>query len=298
VAASGALASVYQNTIDYNFRDPLTDYVELTRPQPPSYFPTFSHHNYSYNTNTPFWSVVAIRSGGGYGLALFDDFDQTSRLAGVGADFIDFIAVDSHLRPLDDYYPQVRAFSRTDDYQIELAQGANTLFDLETVFMSSKDVVVVRDTFLKAGVPVTFRVEPTNGGQDAEVFLMGPDPVKPVQTPTTAVAQSTTSGPGLTEIFVYTPAAGGYYGVVLLNRVGEGDYKLSRTPPLVTETCPVGCLLPPVGGTAGLLEGPGSPASPGASAGPSVPYAAIASGVAAAALAFAAGGWYVRRRLS
>ena len=54
-----------------------------------------------------------------------------------------------------------------------------------------------------------------------------------------------------------------------------------------------------VGGTGELLVGGSdSPASAGSGSGPSAPYAAIASGMAAAALALVVGGWYVRRRLS
>src|SRR5262249_12667889 len=56
---AGARAAVYQNTIDYTFRDPLGNNVPLTRPTPnPA-------HNYSFNTTSNFWSAVAVRPPAG-----------------------------------------------------------------------------------------------------------------------------------------------------------------------------------------------------------------------------------------
>ena len=51
-----------------------------------------------------------------------------------------------------------------------------------------------------------------------------------------------------------------------------------------------------VGGTAELLGQPDAPGRGEASASSSVPYAALAGGLAAGVLALAAGGWYARRR--
>lgn len=54
-----------------------------------------------------------------------------------------------------------------------------------------------------------------------------------------------------------------------------------------------------VGGTVELLaSGSDAPVQPVANSGASVPYAAVASGIAAAGVVLAAGGWYARRRLS
>jgi hypothetical protein len=57
--SSGALASVYQNTIDYGFRDPLANYVQLARPRP------VPAHNFRYATSSSFWSggCATARSG-------------------------------------------------------------------------------------------------------------------------------------------------------------------------------------------------------------------------------------------
>ncbi|MGH7774887.1 MAG: CARDB domain-containing protein, partial [Candidatus Binatia bacterium] len=225
VAPTGALASVYQNTIDYNFRDPLGNYVQLTRPTP-------TPHNYSYNTTSNFWSVVAIRPvTADYDLQLFDNFAQTVLLGSstFGGNTIDFVAVDSNIRPLGDYFPRVLQFSGTGNYQIELAQGTDTLPDgSQTIFMGAGDVVVVRDTFLNAGVPYRFRVMPTNAGQDPELFLMAPNPPNPVRARINAVASSTGAGPGGTEQFTFTPTVTGWHGLVLTSRAGSGNYTLSR----------------------------------------------------------------------
>ena len=225
VAPTGALASVYQNTIDYNFRDPLGNYVGLTRPIP-------TPHNYSYNATTFFWSAVAIRPppGADYDLQLFSDFNQTVLLnsSTFGGNTIDFVAVNSNIRPLAAYFPRVFQFVGTGNYQIELAQGADTLPDgSQTVFMGAGDVVVVRDTFLNAGVPYRFRVVPSNGGQDPELFLMGPGGNN-VRARVDAVAGSSSGGPGVAEQFVFTPAASAWYGIVVLNKAGSGNYTLSR----------------------------------------------------------------------
>jgi len=228
VADSGALAAVYQNTIDYGFRNPLGDYAELTRPTPsPS-------HNYGYNTWANYWSVVAMRppAGADYDLELFDDRAQTVFLSGGyhGGNTVEFIATDSLRRPLGDYYPRAPLWSGTGEYQIELAQGTSELWTSETVTMLSSDVVVVRDVFLTAGVPTTLSVVP-EPGQDGELFLMRSEAaaVTWIRSRSQAVASSTFGGPGATETFTYTPTASGWYGLVLINKAGSGKYTLSKS---------------------------------------------------------------------
>lgn len=231
VADSGALADLYQNTIDYGFRDPLGNYAPLTRPRPvPS-------HNFGYNTSTIYWSVVGLRppAGTDYDLQLWDNRAQTTFLTSSawGGSTVDFVAVDSNLRALGDYYPRVNLWSGTGSYQVELAQGAVTLgFGSTTVFMGSSSVVLVRDVFLSAGVPVTLSVAPTNGGQNPELFLLGSDPANAaswVQNRSSAVASSTFNGAGVTETLVHTPVRSGWYGVVVTNTAGSGNYTLTRS---------------------------------------------------------------------
>ncbi|MBB5868216.1 hypothetical protein F4553_001595 [Allocatelliglobosispora scoriae] len=227
VADAGALSSVYQNTIDYTFRNPLGNYAELTRPTP-------TPHNYGYNTGSNYWSVVAVRStGADYDLQLFDDRAQTVNLgtSTFGGTTIDFVAVDSNRRPLGDYYPNAFAYSGTGNYQVELAQGFDVLgaATSQAIAMGTNDVVTVRDVSLTAGVPVTFTV---SGAGDAELFLMSSDAATPatwVRGRPSAVATASAAGAGGTETFTFTPTVTQWYGLVLINKAGSGTYTLSRS---------------------------------------------------------------------
>ncbi|MGH2819642.1 MAG: hypothetical protein ACRDJ5_03200 [Actinomycetota bacterium] len=226
VSPFGALASVYQNTIDINFRDPLGNYSELVRPAP-------NPHNYSYNTTSGFWSVVALRpDSADYDLDLYDDFGQTSLLGSsvFGGNTIDFMAVDSNHRALGDYFPRARVFSGSGNYRIELAQGSNIIGPgTQSMFMDSNDVVMVRDLFLNAGQEVAIKAQPSNGGQDPELLLMGSDGANSatwVRSRGQAVAGASIAGPGGAEQFTFTAPAADWYGLVLLNKAGSGNYNV------------------------------------------------------------------------
>lgn len=229
-ADAGALSNLYQNTIDYTFRNPLNNYAELDRPTP-------QPHNYGYNTTSAYWSVVAVRStGADYDLSVYDDRAQTSLLAtsAYGGSTIDFVAVDSNRRALGDYYPRAYVFSGSGNYQTELAQGTDILSAAtsQPVTMGSGDVVVVRDVFLTAGVPVTFTASPGAGGQDAELFLMSSDAATAstwVRPRSAAVASASANGAGVAETFTYTPTVSQWYGLVLINKAGSGTYTLQRS---------------------------------------------------------------------
>lgn len=227
---TGALASVYQNTIDYGFRDPLPDNRLLVRP-------TATPHNFSMNTTTNYWSAIAVVpvSGSDVDLTVFDDRAQTLPLAGsnAGANVIDFVAIDSNRRPLGDYYPRVNDFSGHNQYDIEVAQGRNILVPAttQTVPMPN-DMVAVRDTRLTAGVPVTITATPSTANQDPGLFLMGDNPndnTTFVRSRFSAVASSVANGPGVAESLTFTPTITGWYGVVITNQHGLGDYTLTRS---------------------------------------------------------------------
>ncbi|GAA0250909.1 hypothetical protein GCM10010492_58970 [Saccharothrix mutabilis subsp. mutabilis] len=224
--------SLYQNTIDYGYRDPLADNQALTRPEPRT------PHNYHFRTTTVFWSAVAVRppAGARYDLAVFGNRELTQQLASstLGPDVVNFVAVDSNRRPLGDYYPQVRVASGHGDYQVQLAQGASQLPPASSaqIAMGAGDVVAVRDV---CGVTpeqvITLTATPSDGGQDAELFLLASNPDQPasfVQGRASAVAQATGAGPGSPETLTHTATSSGCYGVVLVNRGGAGVYTLSR----------------------------------------------------------------------
>jgi hypothetical protein len=235
LSSSQARASLYQNTIDYGFRDPLTDYAELTRD-----FKTLGPsplENYRYNSNTNYWSVVATRpqNGANIDLTLFDSANLSNPLAtsNRGDSDIDFVAVDSnyaHRAVGDDYYPQANFVSGiygVSGYRIELAQGADQVkAGSQTVTMQPADVVAVRDVYLRAGTPTRITVTPANSSQNPLIFLMGDDPGNSatwVQGRDSAVAASTSAAAGQAESITYNPPRDGWYGFVLLNG-RNGDY--------------------------------------------------------------------------
>ncbi|HUQ56494.1 hypothetical protein [Lentzea sp.] len=229
-----ALASLYQNTIDYTFRDPLTANSPVSRPTPPT-----SSHNFSYNTTNNAWSVVALRpaSGSDYDLRVYDDKAQSvQKGSSVIRGAVDFVAVNSNTgkTPLGDFYPRVTAPSGPGGtYALEFAQSSTLLQPAGSlsVAMTSSRVVAVRDTMLTAGVPVTIRVTPGSSSQDAELFVVGSvdgSSSTYVRSRVTATASATAGGPGAVETITFTPATSGWHGVVLVNKAGSGTYTLQR----------------------------------------------------------------------
>lgn len=253
--STSALSTIYNNTIDYGFRDPLGNYASLTRPTPPNQSPippgSSNRHSYSYNTSTVYWSVIAERPpvGTDYDLALYDDFGLTAFLASSawGGNAIDFVAVDSNSggRPFGDYYPQVYQFSGTGNYQVELAQGTDQAspsiqgasskpdaaapstaeVGSQALFMGSNDIVAVRDTFLTAGVRVYARIVPTNSGQNPELFLMT-DAGIPIKNRSSASASSYGNPAGQAEQLSFMPSVSEWGGLVITNVAGSGSYNL------------------------------------------------------------------------
>jgi hypothetical protein len=227
---SSALSTLFNNTVDYGFRDPLSNYVQLSRPTP------VTPHNFGYNTTTNYWSVVAVRPnvGSNIDMQLYDDWGMGSFLKGSSAagTTTDFIAVDSNRRPLGDYYP--RTFG-SGGYLVELAQGSNQLpVGTQTLPMGTTEVVAVRDVFLTAGVKNTFRVTPGNSTQNPALFLMSSNAADS-STWIKSRAQSTkaafSNGAGQAEVITYTPTVSGWYGLVVINNAASGQYTLKRTVP-------------------------------------------------------------------
>ncbi len=231
VADTGARATLFQNTIDYQFREPLTDKIRLSRPKP-------TPHSFSFNTSTPYWSVVAILPGSNIDddLTLFDDRAEATYLGNslLGGNSTDFVAIDSNLRPYGDYYAKVNLYAGFGDYTVEYVLGGGSVLNAGSPMTVSMpdDFVQVRDTYLNAGVPVTLTVAPNGPAQDADIFLMGSNPTNPatfVQSRTSAVASSARGGPGVSETLTYTPTVSGWFGVVVNVRSAIGDVTLTRS---------------------------------------------------------------------
>ncbi|MEV5283433.1 hypothetical protein [Streptomyces sp. NPDC052811] len=222
--------SLYQNTIDYGFRNPLADNQTLTRPAP---IP--AQQNYHYATNVVFWSVTAVRppAGGSLSLEMYGDRDQKQLLAksADGQDVVDFVAVDSNHRPLGEIYPRVDTTGSNGEYRIQLSQGARQMQPSEAIAMTAPDnIVTVRDLCVPANTKATITATPSDPSQDAELFLMASDPAQSstwVQPRAFAAAKAGGQGPGKAESFTYTAPAAGCYGVVLVNKEGSGTYTLA-----------------------------------------------------------------------
>ncbi|MFN8084272.1 MAG: hypothetical protein U0Q14_08580 [Dermatophilaceae bacterium] len=229
--SSSVLASLFTNTVDYGFRDPMANYATYVRPQP--YVP----HNYSFSTNTPYWSVVAVRPTGtnDADLRLYDDYNQSVFLKGstYGGAETDFVAIDSNRLAYGDFYPRINQYSGTGGYKTVLAQGSATLpVGTSSVAMGVSNVVIVKDVYLTAGVRTTITVTPGVATQDAAVYLMGSTAGVAstyVQSRSAAVASAASYGAGLRETLTYTPTASGWYGFVLVNKAGGGTYTVVNT---------------------------------------------------------------------
>jgi hypothetical protein len=233
VATGGALATLYQNAIDYGYREPLGDYAELTRPVP------IPDHRYTFTTNTAYWSAVALRPDDDYDLQLFDDATGVMLNSGPQpGSKIEFIAIDSNAgrRPVPHAYEAriVNRSSRAEftqfPYTVELAQGAQTLGvgTSQTINMQSNDVVAVRDLRLEAGQKVTITVTPNNG-QNPDVFVMASNPGFSTPSRGTAAASADTNDPGVAEELTFTASTTAYYGFVLLQKKGSSSGSYSVT---------------------------------------------------------------------
>ncbi|MDQ1521344.1 MAG: hypothetical protein QOI55_2417, partial [Actinomycetota bacterium] len=233
--------STYQNTIDYDFRDPLATQVEKVRPTPSP------PHNYGYNTANAYWSVVATRPPGGsdYDFNVYDNRNLTGILASssYSGSVIDFIAVDSNRRSVGDYYPQVFDYAGTGNYGIEYYDG-NTVASNggHTMSFGSGDVVRTEDSFLSANVPTFFRIVPT-GGLDVEAFLVRSDSANAatfVRSRGSSVAATDAAGFGGAEAFSYTDTASQYDGLIVTNKGGAGSYTVYRDTTAPTGSVVIG----------------------------------------------------------
>ncbi|GAB3146356.1 hypothetical protein GCM10027290_27940 [Micromonospora sonneratiae] len=227
VSDSGALAALYQSTIDYGFRDPLGNYAPKLLPTPTP------AHNFGYQTTSNYWSVVAIRAGVNHDLELYDDRAQTTRLATSAlTSGVDFIGVDSKWRALGDYYPRVKPSGDAGWYRIELAQGSASLpVGTSTVTMTGDNIVAVRDLTLTAGQKVTVKITGSST-QNPELYLLSSNETSAstwIRTRSQAVASANSGATGVAETLTYTATTAGHFGLVIVNWAGTGTYQLTRS---------------------------------------------------------------------
>ncbi|WP_338177527.1 IPT/TIG domain-containing protein [Jatrophihabitans sp.] len=209
-----ALSALYEGTIDYGFRNPLSDYVGVHFPE------AVPAHNYSHTTTTGYWSVVAERPDAGTDtdLTVYNDFGQTSALASssYGGTTTDFVAINSNSghRALQTYYPRVTQFAGSGGYTIEEAQGSNTLSaGSSTNNFTSGQPIRIWDSYQASGQPVYLRAVPT-AGQDVQLAIASSSLDFASRSATTSGADP---GLGVPATLVYTPTDTGWHGLILLD---------------------------------------------------------------------------------
>ncbi|MFD7924938.1 hypothetical protein [Streptomyces sp. NPDC059742] len=226
--SSSVLATLFQNTIDLGFRDPLTANVPVYRPHPAT------SHNFQFDTVLHGWSVMAVRPAGtDYDLRLFDDSLQATSLGesnAAGSSEVDFVAVDSGSgrRALGDYYPRVPSPGPgTSAYQAEFTEAPTAPLVREvtrTVSMAPDDVAAVFNVAL-TGERVRLTLTPENSTQDGELYVMcsTADATTWVANRAHNVARANAVGRGATETVTFE--ATGSCAVVVINKAGKGTYR-------------------------------------------------------------------------
>jgi Ca2+-binding RTX toxin-like protein len=224
-------SSAFQNTIDYSFRNPLAPSVEETWPSPQSTRHGFRFGN-SPTLNGGGWTAVATRGDGNVDLSLYNDLEQTDLLARSAASgaLIDVVAVDQRHRNARTGYPVVERVTGGGAYTIEWAEAKRAIVDgVATIPLGAADVVQVRDTAHRTGLPVFYRVVPTVS-QDITVLLMDSSPTNSaswVRSRGQAVRTANTSASGVGESFSYSTTTD-TLGLVVLNKSGGGTVSVYR----------------------------------------------------------------------
>lgn len=234
--SDATMGSLYQNTIDYQYRNPL---IEGQGQSLPTFLSDTPPQNFGFNTTVHSWSVVALRPSAptDFDFTMYDDRAQTSFLkaSNFNDQAVDFVAIDSNLRPLGDYYPRVNQFRGPGTFRIEHVQAFQTLQPASSSSFRFDDsnVAAVEETDLTAGVPVTISLTEASVISTASLFIMGDDPSTPatfVQNRSSAVV-SAVADPifGGPVSVTFTPTRTGRYGVVVTGDNGGGDYTLTRS---------------------------------------------------------------------
>jgi hypothetical protein len=226
------LSTLYQNTIDYGLRDPLTNAAVYLRrtPEPPQ--------NFRYTTTSQGWSVMALRPpvGADYDLRLYGTSDLSGSpltTSAAGSNAPDFVVVDANpgRRPLGTFYPQVYQFSGTGDYDLKYVQATFSAGIGQTVSttMAAGNPVAIWETSIAANAAVKFELNQPLG-TNAELFLFCDTASSSTwirgRTGATATAPQAA---GMETLTWTAPAtAPGMCAVVLINKSGSGTYTVIR----------------------------------------------------------------------
>ncbi|MEU6058274.1 hypothetical protein [Streptomyces sp. NPDC047097] len=217
--STNVLASLYQNTIDYGFREPMTAGTPIFRS-----VPNPNGHNYSLNTKTAGWSVIALDTpNADYDLTVFDDKNQTAKVASseTAGTTDEFVAMESGpgKRPLGDYYPRVtkaaEAPTPAKNYSLQFAESQTSLaklLPLKITMSTTNKAAVVKTEVTQPGVPITITATPA-AGQTIDLFVVQPGGAGSVRTRATAIPSTT--GPAGARTLTFTPQFTGAHGVIV-----------------------------------------------------------------------------------
>jgi hypothetical protein len=210
-----ALSALYQGTIDYGFRNPLTSTVGKHFPE------AIPDHNYSMAASPGFWSLAAVRpdTGTDVDLRLYSDFGLSSFVNGssFGGTTTDFVAINAnsgHL-PSGTYYPVAHQFAGGGGYTIEAISGSRTLSaGTSTTAFSTAQPATIYDSLENVGTPLYVRAVPGSASQDLQVFMTSAGDNSTARAGSTASADP---GAGNAATLVYNPTVSGWHGLVVTN---------------------------------------------------------------------------------
>ena len=194
--------------------EPLSDYVPVTSIK----LSEDIDENWSFGTNTPYWSVLAVQPSSGQDSYTDVGFDGTGfvRSAPNGVTGVNFVAIDSNAgrRPFGPYFGRAIP-GGAPRYTIMLAQGADIVGAGSTsITWGGGRFVTVRDIYLTGGQQATVTVNPAD-----IAYLFASDPAdSSTWVQPRDLAGARTSGGRMR----YTAVRAGWHGLVLVNRRGVG----------------------------------------------------------------------------
>lgn len=215
-------SALYQNTVDYQYRQPLSGDAEVASTR---------NHNYRVDSSSGWWNLVAVRPATS-DVDLYSYSDRAlSAVTGAsefGSTTIDFLAIDGSRRgPTTDYLRAIALSGST--YTIEYVRSRSAMATGTTAShtFSSSDIVDARDVSLTPGTPIVVRATPA-AGQDIELFLVGStDFATSIRSRAQALRGVNDGGFGVAESFTYTPTTSGWHSIVVVNRSGSGTTTIS-----------------------------------------------------------------------
>jgi hypothetical protein len=202
----------------------LVPYQPATEPTP------VTVQQFGFDTTSHYWSAVGIkpRAGADDDLVVSDAsgvaLDNSDRAAGE----VDVVAVNSNLRPLGGYQATVNRYAGSGDYQIELAQGLDSLTPAlpassQTVAMHG-GFLAVRDLYLRQGDVYEISILAHTLGVAGYVLASDAK----VSNLDQAVASCRSAATPNACTLIYTPDRSGWNGLVLVS-LGAGDLTVTAS---------------------------------------------------------------------